>query len=121
MGGALGHIGASLASATKGLNNISPIMQQALSQIAQSGDQRAAFNAILLATAANATKKPNFNLEVEINDLWIRLGNLRSTAPIPTGGAFAQVGQVTAQLSSILSQAVGNIDAAVVNIAKTVK
>jgi len=40
-------------------------------------DQRQAFTSVLLATVAHVNQKKNFNLELEINDLWIRLSNLR--------------------------------------------
>jgi hypothetical protein len=46
-------------------------------RILQQGNQRAIFKATLLATVARVSKKPNFNLELEINDLFIKLGNLR--------------------------------------------
>jgi hypothetical protein len=51
-------------------------------------DQRQAFIAVLLATAASAGQKQNFNLEVEINDLWTRLGNLRTQSSAPGVGAL---------------------------------
>lgn len=120
MGGALGSISANLASVTKGMQ-LTPIMQQALSQIAQSGDQRAAFNAILLATAANVTKKPNFNLELEINDLWIRLGNLRSAQPAGVGGVFANLGKTAALVNMNIGAVLGDLESAVLNLAKNVK
>jgi hypothetical protein len=41
-------------------------------------DQRQAFASILLATVAHVNQKPNFNLELEINDLWIHLTALKS-------------------------------------------
>ncbi len=40
-------------------------------------DQRQAFVSLLLATATHANHKPNFNLELEINDLWTHLSVLK--------------------------------------------
>ena len=47
-------------------------------------DQRQAFVSVLLATAAHVNQKKNFNLELEINDLWTHLTVLRGQQP--TGG-----------------------------------
>ncbi|MEO6340786.1 MAG: hypothetical protein ABIO39_12145 [Caulobacteraceae bacterium] len=41
-------------------------------------NQRQAFVALLLATAAHVNEKKNFNLELEINDLWVHMGSMRS-------------------------------------------
>lgn len=80
-------IGKNLAlSKLVGNLGLAPTITQALQTMLQSGDNRAAFIAALTATAANASKKPNFNLELEINDLWTRLGNLRDASP---GGGFS--------------------------------
>jgi hypothetical protein len=69
----------------------------ALAGILGGGDQRRQFIAVLLATAAHIENKPNFNYELEMNDLWIRLGNLRGQS---SGGALGQVVQAMGQLSS---------------------
>ncbi|MCC6242916.1 MAG: hypothetical protein IT353_08745 [Gemmatimonadaceae bacterium] len=113
MGGSLGSIKTSLASATKGLN-VSPIMQAAMGMIADSGDQRAAFNAILLATSATVANKPNFNLELEINDLWIRLGNLRNMAPAGGGlpKAASPLSSIGPALESVMQAMAKQVDAA---------
>lgn len=113
MGGAIGNVSTSLASATKGLN-VSPIMQAAMGVIADAGDQRAAFNAILLATSATVANKPNFNLELEINDLWIRLGNLRN---MPAGGggmskAVSPLSSIGPALESVMQAMAKQVDAA---------
>ena len=70
----------SIGKILKGLNLPPGVMQAAMGD-GSVKDQRAAFTAILVATASNAAQKPNFNLEVEINDLWTRLGNLRQEKP----------------------------------------
>ena len=52
-------------------------------------DQRKAFSSILLATAAHVSHKPSFNFELEMNDLWTRLTNLRNEPELrlnPTAG-----------------------------------
>jgi hypothetical protein len=64
----------------KGLN-LPGGLGQALMGDGSVKDQRAAFTAVLVATAAHVSQKPNFNLELEINDLWVRLGNLRQEQP----------------------------------------
>jgi hypothetical protein len=106
----MGGIGKSIGVVTKGLN-VSPIMQSAFGSIADAGDQRAAFNAIMLATAANALKKPNFNLEVEINDLNVRLGNLRGmSSGQGLGGLAQQLGNATSILGSLDSAMKGIVN-----------
>ena len=47
-------------------------------------DQRQAFVTVLLAAAAHVNQKKNFNLELEINDLWTHMTVLRNQQP--TGG-----------------------------------
>ena len=103
----------------KGLQ-LSPVMQQSLGTIADSGDQRAAFNAVLLATAANVDKKPNFNLELEINDLFIRLGNLRSMSSGPAS-AFQGSMQTSKQIFGALNTLSANLDTAIQSIVKSLR
>lgn len=110
MGGAISNVS---KNALKGLN-LSATMGQAVQALAVSGDQRAQFNAILMATVATVTKKPNFNLELEINDLWIRLGNLRTT-----GAATPHPSMV--QLSAAMQAMLGNLDDAMKNLTKGLK
>jgi hypothetical protein len=69
MGGVIGKISGSL--------NVPGGIASKLGKILEGGDQRDAFNGILLATVAHVNNKSNFNIEVEINDLLIRLSNLR--------------------------------------------
>lgn len=70
----------------------------ALAGILGGGDQRRQFIAVLLATAAHIENKPNFNYELEMNDLWIRLGNLRGQSS--GGGALGQLGQAMGQMTN---------------------
>ena len=72
-----------------------------LEKVLQGGDQRAAFNAILLATVAHGSKKPSFNLEVEINDLMVRLGNLRGLSSV--SGALGNVGALYQGIDSLIN------------------
>lgn len=52
-------------------------LSQKIGEMVDGPNQRNAFSALLVATAAAAQKKPNFNLELEINDLLVHLGALR--------------------------------------------
>ena len=114
--GGVGGVSNSVSSVMRGMD-ISSAMQAALHGIAESGDQRAAFNGILLASAANVMKKPNFNLEVEINDLMIRLGNLRGMQSQSPMGALGSPAGVLGNLFSIL----GSLDSAAQALVKNVK
>jgi len=67
---------------------LSPAMLEALGKVPVA-DSRKAFIAVLVATAANAGSKPNFNLDLEMNDLWTRLQNLKSASP--SGGGMATI------------------------------
>jgi hypothetical protein len=78
-------------------------------------DPRAAFAAILVATAADVGKKPNFNLELEINDLWTRLGNLRQQQQKGIGGALSAM---TKQMESGIFQ---GLDKALEGLLKNMK
>ena len=110
----MGGVSKSIDAVTRGLN-LSPIMQQAAGAIANSGDQRAAFNAILLATTASVERKPNFNLEVEINDLNVRLGNLRGMS------SAASASSMRKPLKQFSTQILGTLDAAIRSIADNAK
>ena len=72
MGGVIGKIGGTL--------NVPGGIASKLGAILEGGDQRDAFNGILLATVAHVNNKSNFNLELEINELLIRVGNLRGAS-----------------------------------------
>ena len=52
-------------------------LSQKIGDMLDGPNQRNAFSALLVATAAAAQKKPNFNLELEINDLLVHLDALR--------------------------------------------
>ena len=92
MGGVTGNIGGAVKGL--GLGNIGVSLEKVL----QGRDQRAAFNAILLATVAHGSKKPNFSLELEINDLMVRLGNLRSMSSV--SGVFGNLGVLLQDVDS---------------------
>jgi hypothetical protein len=98
MGGAIGKIGGTL--------NLPGGIASKLSAILQGGDERDAFNGILLATVAHVNNKPNFNLELEINELLIRLGNLRGASSEGIGGALSQVAR---GLSENIDKAMGSL------------
>lgn len=86
-----------LAGIIKGMNLPAQITG-ALRGLLGATDQRQAFVALLLATASNVQNKPNFNLELEINDLWTRIGALRNGSP-GMGGALGPLGQVVQAMS----------------------
>lgn len=122
MGGISKHIGGAIgaikpaATVTRGMN-LSPAIQAALDSIAESGDQRAAFNAILLASVTNVAKKPHFNLELEINDLFVRLGNLRGMGAAPGTNPLKGIGAALGNISSML----GPVESALQALARDTK
>ena len=66
--------------------------QMSALQQAVVSDQRKAYVAVLMAAAAGATKKPNFKIELEMNDLWTSLSVLKLSNPV--GAApMAGIGQ----------------------------
>jgi hypothetical protein len=72
-------------------------------------DQRQAFTSVLLATVAHVNEKPNFNLELEINDLWIHLSVLRnaqqSSGSGGLGGILSGVGNSVSGLANAIVKA----------------
>lgn len=83
---------------------LAPLLEKVLVGAALKQDTGAAFNAILLATVDRVNGKPNFNLELEINDLLVKLGNLRDPAMPAVGpsGASGEIsGKVQATMKSI--------------------
>lgn len=91
-----------ISAALKNLN-LGPDMARVLQRVFETRDQRKAFIAVLLATSASVAQKPNFNIEVELNDLWTRLSVLRpeSGASPMAGVAQALQGVSTAAQSII--------------------
>lgn len=79
-----GSVAKSAGHILKGLQ-IGPAMAQSLAAVPLT-DQRQAFIAIMIATASHAGAKPNFNLELEINDLWTRLNNLKAESQASDAG-----------------------------------
>lgn len=71
-------------------------------------DPRVQFNALLLTTVSHVSQKPNFNLDLEINDLWTRLSVLKqeqamAKAPGATLSSVAgAVGEINQQLGKVL-------------------
>ena len=108
-----GDIAKSAGSIVKGLPLSGPMLSS-LNSIPMT-DQRQAFIAVLVATAAGVGQKPNFNLEVEINDLWIRLGNLRQANSGPFG-ASGRLGGMLAPLTEMQSQLNGAMQALIKNM-----
>ena len=92
-GGNLAGIGRYASLANSGISlKLTDEMKRTIGAILAHGDDRAAFKAILLATVEHVSKKPHFNCQLEINDLWIKLTNLRddiakAEAGRSTGGA----------------------------------
>ncbi len=82
---------------SKLLGGLTPEIGRMLSGMLQGSDQRQAFTALLLATVTNVQKKPNFNLELEINDLLVHLDALRSQ-------------QGAGGLGAAMQQAMGNLN-----------
>lgn len=115
----VGEIGKTVASVVGSLN-LPGGMLSALGQISVA-DQQKAFIAVLTATSANAAGKQSFNLETEINDLWVRLNNLKQ-AGSPSGsladlqGVMSSQGAamnilsgVSTQLSNVLQSLIKNM------------
>ncbi len=93
----------SIAAALKNLN-LGPDMARVLQRVFETRDQRKAFIAVLLATSASVAQKPNFNIEVELNDLWTRLSVLRSeTGGSPMAGIAQALKGVSGAAQSIIN------------------
>ena len=98
-----------IMKALKGMNlpGMSPTV---MSRLEAAPDPRVQFNALLLTTVSHVSQKPNFNLELEINDLWTRLGVLKqeqAAAKAPGGGAalssvMGSLGEINQQLTKVL-------------------
>ena len=96
-----------IMKAIKGMNlpGLSPTI---MGKLEASPDPRVQFNALLLTTVAHVSQKPNFNLELEINDLWTRLGSLRqeqaaTKAPgTALSAAMGSLGEINQQLGKVL-------------------
>ena len=67
-------------------------------------DQRQAFVSVLLAAAAHVNQKQNFNLELEINDLWNHLTALRSQASSGQAGSIQAMSGLMQQQASAMQQ-----------------
>ena len=80
---------------------LGPLLEKALVGAVLKQDTGAAFNAILLATVDRVNTKPTFNLEVEINDLLVKLGNLRDPA-MPAMGPSSASGEVSGKVAATL-------------------
>lgn len=87
-----------IAGILKGLS-LPEQINAALRGLLGASDQRQAFVALMLATATNVQNKPNFNLELEINDLWTRLGALRNGSAGGMAGAMGQASQLMNAMS----------------------
>lgn len=109
MGGVLKGVNQSV-SGVIGNMNLSPGITSALGELALTAGQREKFNAILLATVDHVSKKQNFNLELEINDLLVRLGNLRTAGAAPSG-----LPAVLPNMGGILSPAIEKMIQSMVN------
>lgn len=106
MGGVVGSIGKAVGSTAKmGGLTPSPQLGAAMGDVIGKSGGRGLFCALLLATVEHVHKKPHFNLELEINDLMIRLGGLRqmSEGAASSGvGAQAQLNQISATLAATM-------------------
>jgi hypothetical protein len=92
----------SIVTALKNLN-LGPDMGRVLQRVFESRDQRKAFIAVLLATSASVAQKPNFNIELELNDLWTRLSLLRAeSSGSPMAGVAQAMQRVSTAAQSIL-------------------
>ena len=73
-------------------------------------DQRHAYVAALTAAAASASQKPNFNIEVEINDLWIALTNIKDAGRTqPLSGALSGPGALLSGIGIQLDRTLGQL------------
>lgn len=96
-----------IMKALKGMNlpGMSPTI---MGRLEAAPDPRVQFNALLLTTVSHVSQKPNFNLELEINDLWTRLGVLKQeqAAAKAPGAAMSSVmgslGEINQQLTKVL-------------------
>lgn len=86
---------------SKLLGGLTPEIGRMIGGMLQGPDPRQAFTALLLATVTNVQKKPNFNLELEINDLLVHLDALRSQQG--AGGVGAVMQQMTSNLNMNLT------------------
>jgi hypothetical protein len=77
-------------------------LSKVLQAVFEVRDQRKTFIAMLAATAASVAQKPNFNLEVELNDLWTRLTVLRGDGGGPHGGMAKVLEGVGAAAESMM-------------------
>ena len=86
------------------LNNgmLSEALKTALTGALNAGDKRLVYVALLTAAASRAGNKTAFNLEVEMNDLWTSLSNLRDTQSTHSVNRFA--GAMQASLQAIVPQ-----------------
>ncbi|WP_309643999.1 hypothetical protein [Phenylobacterium sp.] len=83
---------------------LSPAILEALGKVPMA-DSRKAFIAVLVATASSAGSKPNFNLELEMNDLWTRLQNLKTAAGPSSGGVGGIMAGALGPLQNMLGGA----------------
>ncbi len=86
--------------------------------------QRTAFVQLLTAYARHAAAKTGpFNLELEINDLWVRLTNLKAANAGGQAGALQmqqQMGQLT-QVMGLMSTMVKDLDGTLMNSIRNMK
>jgi hypothetical protein len=78
---------------------LSESVKGALDTALISGDKRLVYVAVLTAAASRASNKSAFNLEVEMNDLWTSLSNLRD---VQGGNRFG--GAMQASLQAVIPQ-----------------
>ena len=97
-----------VARALKGMNLPPGVLQNLAAGGAPAPDPRAEFNAVLLATVSHVNKKPNFNFELELNDLWTRLGVLKqeqaADAPLGLARMFGAFKDLDGQLGPLMTQ-----------------
>ena len=81
--------------------DLGPAMHKVLVGSVLKQDAGAAYCALLLAAVKKVNEKKNFNLEVEINDLLVKLGNLRDPH-LPAVGPSPSSKAVSAKVSEAM-------------------
>ena len=97
--GFLGNIGKQLGGS---ITRILTGPQMDAFQNALVTDHRKAFVTILMAAAADASKKPNFNLELEMNDLWTSLTVLKQSKPAGLPNLSGMLGSLGGTASGLV-------------------
>lgn len=78
--------------------------------------EKVLYLSVLRAAIQKATATPHFNLETQMNDLWVKLSNLRQQKPSGDFQKLQEMMQKQSELMTMLSQIVKKYDATAKNI-----